>query len=220
MWYSLFKAALRKQNLRADFRVYAGEEQTQPVESDLAPRLKSILSSAIIKGLDVVGIVSKYGIEAGNMARSLSEKNNIDVKVIPGQDYKSSDNFTAVFFNIQQNVPQGLDIISAVKQCKSQKGQVMLYNLTKTQNNFIEKSLSSELLPDLVEIYNSHSKAYKDLTVTNHKVMSSAARSSSELEASPIYTEIQRKTLEEIGMLAQQEGIEYTPGYLTGGVNG
>ena len=31
---------------------------------------------------------------------------------------------------------------------------------------------------------------------------------------------LEQKTLEEIGMLAQQEGIEYTPGYLTGGVNG
>lgn len=220
MWYSLFKAALRKHNLRADFRVYAGEEQTQPVESDLAPRLKSILSSAIIKGLDVIGIVSKFGIEIGNIARDLSEKNNIDVKVIPGQDYKSSDNYTAIFFNLQTNVPTGLDIISAIKQCKQQKGQVMLYNLTKTQNTFIEKTLSNDLLPDLVEIYNSHSKAYKDLTVTNHKVMSSAARSSNELEASPIYTEIPRKTLEDIGMIMSNEGVEYTPGYLRGGENG
>lgn len=220
MWYSLFKTALRKHNLRTDFRVYAGEEEAPPVEADLAPRLKSILSSAIIKGLDVVGIVSKYGVETGNMAKALSEKNHIDVKVIPGQDYKSSDNFTAVFFNIQTNIQPGLDIITAIKQCKQQKGHVMLYNLTKTQNNFIEKSLSGELLPDLVEIYNSHSKAYKDLTVTNHKVMSSAARSSNELELSPIYTEIQRKTLEEIGMLAPDEGTEYTPGYLTRGENG
>lgn len=223
MWYT--KTALRKNNLRVDFRVYAGDELEAPNEADLQAKLKSILSSAIVKGLDIVGIVSRFGVEVGNLAKKISENNQIDIKVIPGQDYISSDGFKAVFYGIKQNIKPGLQIQDAVAQCKKQGGKLMLYDLSRSAAKEISNWKGSEYAPDFVEIYNARSKAYKDLNIDYPRVISSAAKSSNELEEIPVFTELPRKKLQDFGFIKDDEGSDYIPGYLSkpsqqGAING
>jgi len=226
VWYTQFtKTALRKHNLRVDFRVYAGDELEAPNELDLQAKLKSLLSSAIVKGLDIVGIVSKFGIEVGNLAKQIAESNQIDIKVIPGQDYMSSDGFKAVFYGIKQNIKPGLPIQDAASQCKKQGGKFMLYDLSRSAAKAINGWKSSPHEPDFVEIYNARSKAYKDLNIDYPRVISSAAKTSNELEEVPVFTELSRKRLQDFGFIKEDEGSDYIPGYLSkpsqqGAING
>jgi len=133
VWYSGFlKTALRKHNLRVDLRVYIGDELEPSSTQDIEAKIKSILSSAIIKGLDVIGIVSRFGVEPGQIASRQAVDNRIDLKVIPGQDYISADKVKAVFYNLQKNIPPNLNIQDAIKQAKAQGGKVMLYDLSRS----------------------------------------------------------------------------------------
>lgn len=219
MWYSYLKTALRKHNLRVDLRVYAGDEE-QFSEADLSPKVKSMLSSAIVKGLDIIGLVSRFGIDTGNLAKQMAEESKIDIKVIPGQDYISSDGIKAVFYNLRQSIPLNLPIAEAITQSKKQNGKIMLYDLSKSQSKYSEKLAGTQYAPDLVEIYNSHTAAYKDMHTEYPTVICSAARSGSDLENTPVYTEMSRKRLEDLGFLAPEEGSEYVPGYLREETNG
>jgi hypothetical protein len=215
VWYSEFlKTALRKHNLRVDMRVYIGDELEPSTQQDIEAKIKSILSSAIIKGLDVIGLVSRFGVEPGMVAKQQAINNKIDLKVIPGQDYVSSEKIKAVFYNIQKNIPPGLGIQDAIKQAKAQGGKVMLYDLSRSTARAIASWQSTPYEPDFVEIYNAHSKAYKDLDIDYPRVLSTAARSGSELEDIPVYTEIPRNKLSSYGLLEEEEGENYTPGYL------
>ncbi len=215
MWYSNFiKTSLRKHNLRIDFRVYLGDEAEYPTQSEIESKIKSILSSAIIKGLDAVGIVSRFGIAPGNIAKQQAEQTGIDLKVIPGQDYTSADGYKAVFFNVTEDVPQGLNIQDAIIRAKKNNGKVMLYDLKKSEARAVAGWNSTAYEPDIVEIYNSKSKAYKDQDIDYPRVVSSAARSGSELEHTPIYTELSRKRLEDYGFILKDEGVDFVPKYL------
>lgn len=215
MWYSAYlKTALRKHNLRVDLRVYLGDEEQPSTQSEIESKIKSILSSAIIKGLDIIGVVSRFGIEPGLIAKKQAEDNKIDLKVIPGQDYLSSDKLHAVFYGIQQNIPANLTIQEAIVQAKKQGGKVLLYDLHKAHARAIANWQSTKYEPDLIEIYNSRSMAYKDMDIDYPRVISSAARSGSELENTPIYTEMSRKRLEDFGLISPEEGENYIPGYL------
>lgn len=219
MWYSYIKTALRKNNLRVDLRVYPGDEEYQLTDKELPIKVKSILSSAIIKGLDIIGIVSIYGVRAGQVADQVAKNEHIDIKVIPGQDYKSAENFHAVFFNLQKDIQPGLPIHNAIHECKKQNGKVMLYDLSKSQAKSISDWQSTVYAPNLVEIYNAHARVYKDLDIDYPRVISSAARSANELEQIPAFSELPRKKLLEMGFISEAEGTEYVPGYL-GGRNG
>ena len=215
MWYSKFlKTSLRKHNLRVDLRVYAGDETEAHNEQDIQAKIKSILTSSIIKGLDMIGLVSVFGIGVGQIGQRLAVENQIDMKVIPGQDYTSADGVHVVFLNIQQDIKPGLNIQQAIVECHKQNGKAMLYDLSRSQARAIAGWQSTDYAPDMVEIYNAHSKAYKDLDIDYPRFVSTAARSGSELEDLPVFTECPRKHMQDYGFLAQDEGSEYVPGYL------
>lgn len=197
-----------------DLRVYLGDEEQMPTQSEIESKIKSILSSAIIKGLDMIGIVSRFGIEPGMIAKRQAESNRIDLKVVPGQDYTSAEGFHAVFYNIKQNIPQGLDIQQAILKAKEMGGKVLLYDVHKAHARAAASWQSTKYEPDFIEIYNARSKAYKDLDIDYPRVISSAARSASELEKIPVYTEMSRKRLVDFGLLQEEEGENYIPGYL------
>ncbi len=215
MWYLKFKKiSLRKHNLRVDLRVYPGDELEMPEEQELASKLKSLLSSSIIKGLDIIGITSRFGVQIGLFAKQLAEQNRIDIKVIPGQDYTTADKYKAVFYNIQQDIALGKMYMDAAKEVKAQGGKILLYDLSKSHARALNQIKETQLAPDFVEIYNAHSSVFKDLNIDFFEVISSAARSGSDLESIPVYTEIPRKKLVDIGLLQEEEGESYVPGYL------
>lgn len=214
MWYPKTVTSLRKHNLRADFRVYIGEELQPPNSTEIQSKIKSIVSAAIIKGLDIIGVVSRFGIEVGRLAEAQVKQNNVDLKVMPGQDYVSADKYKAVFYNIQQNIPTGKTIEQAITEAKRQGAKVLLYDLSKKQSKIISDWKGTVLEPDFVEIYNAHSQAYHDADIDYPRVISSAARSASELEKTRVYTEISRKNLVRFDLIHEDEGVNYVPGYL------
>ena len=215
MWYStLIKTSLRKHNLRVDLRVYPGDELEPSSEQELSSKLKSLLSSSIIKGLDIIGIVSRFGVQIGGLAKQIAEQNRIDIKVIPGQDYLTIDKYKAVFYNLNQNIAPGKTYAEAIKEVRNQNGKVLLYDLSKGHAKALKPAKGTYAEPDFVEIYNAHSSVFKDLNVDFFEVISSAARSGSDLERIPVYTEIPRNKLIELGVINEQEGESYTPGYL------
>ncbi len=185
-----------------------------PEEQELASKLKSLLSSSIIKGLDIIGITSRFGVQIGLFAKQLAEQNRIDIKVIPGQDYTTADKYKAVFYNIQQDIALGKMYMDAAKEVKAQGGKILLYDLSKSHARALNQIKETQLAPDFVEIYNAHSSVFKDLNIDFFEVISSAARSGSDLESIPVYTEIPRKKLVDIGLLQEEEGESYVPGYL------
>lgn len=221
MWYSQYiKTALRKHNLRVDLRIYPGDEEQPLTEQEAATKLKSILSSAIVKGLDVVGLVSRFGVEAGNYAKQIAEQTGIDLKVIPGQDYLTLDKYKVVLFLLQTSMQPGLSLQQVVHATRQQGGKIMLYDVSKSHAKIINSLKETEYAPDFVEIYNGVTKAYKDLDLDYPRVICSAARSGSELEKIPIFSEISRKQFEEMGFLQKGEGSDYLPGYLKEETNG
>jgi hypothetical protein len=221
VWYSSFtKSALRKHNLRVDLRVYVSTEEEFPTKEELSPRVKSLLSSAIIKGLDIICVVSKFGIQIGNFAKQTAQASNIDVKILSGQDYLSLDNVKAVFINGTKNVPPGLPIKKAITIAKKHGAKILFYDLSKNLARTLDSWQSTPYEPDIVEIYNAQTKAYKDLDIDFPRVISSAAKSGTELETTPLYTEMSRRRLEDFGFLAKDEGVEYTPDYLKGTQSG
>ena len=115
MWYTKFlKTALRKHNHRVDFRVYLGSEEKQQSLSEYESQIKSLLSTSIIKGLDIIGLVSRFGIELGQLAQKQAQSLGVDLKIIPGQDYVSSEGVKVVFFNLKKNITPGLSIQEVV----------------------------------------------------------------------------------------------------------
>lgn len=216
MWYTgLIKLALRKNNLRVDFRVYPGDDLEVQDPLNLKVKIKQILSSAIIRSLDLIAIVSKQGIEPGNYAKEIAITSNLDIKVIAGQDYITPDGFNAVFYEIKQNIKPGLPIANAIAECRKQGGKFMVYGLSKKSARTIEKWKSSPYAPDFVEIWNDKSRLFRDMDIEYPEVMSSAATTSRQLEDSRVYTEMTRKDLQALGFLGEDEGVEYTPGYLS-----
>lgn len=217
MWYSFFKKqALRKNNLRVDLRVYGSTEEAPLDDMNMQQRAKSLISSAIIKGLDVIGIVSKFGIKFGQIANSIATSNKVDLKVIPGLDYKTTDNYHLILFNLQKNIQPGKDYLSVVKEVKQNKGIIMAYNLTKSQSKKLNDYNNTEFKPDCVEIYNAYTKVFKDLKTDYPTFMNSCARSGSELEKTSLWTEVERNKMAEIGFLQPEEGTDYIPEYLRG----
>jgi len=122
--------------------------------------------------------------------------------------------FILYFFNIKQNIPPGLPIKEAIIQAKKQNGKVLLYDLSRRAVRAIADWKSTSYEPDFVEIYNAKSKGYHDVDVDYPRVISSAAKSGAELEKIPVYTEMSRKQLVDFGFLQENEGEEFTPGYL------
>jgi len=217
VWYTNFKKeALRKHNLRIDFRVYPGSEEALLPDDQIIPVIKSLLSSAIIKGLDVICIVSRFGIHYGQLADRIAKEAGMDIKVIPGEDYYSSDKFQAVFFNLKQDIQKNLPIEMAIQQVKQQEGKIMVYNCTRSQAKLINKWKGTPLEPDFVEVYNIKYKSFRDLDIdaSYPLVISSSSRTGSELENAPVYTELPRKQLIDMGVIQETEGVDFKPKYL------
>ena len=89
-----------------------------------------------------------------------------------------------------------------------------MYDLHKRQAQIIANWQSTKYEPDLVEIFNAKSNVYHDMFIEYPKVISSAATSGSDLEHSGLYTEISRKKMQDLGLIAEGEGENFTPSYL------
>jgi predicted metal-dependent phosphoesterase TrpH len=214
-WYRKI-IALRKHVMRVDLHIHAGDLADFKDEQLRNQSIKSILSAAVISGLDVIGIVSHDGPQIGMIAKQISLQEKYDLFVIAGHEYATTDKVRILGLNIKEPIPQGLSYEQAAKWVHQRKGYVMVTDLTRRQSQYINKLKGTDAAPDGIELYNTAVGWYMDLDIDEdyQQFMNSAAKSANNLENTNVYTLINRKELEKMGLLPPGEGTEYVPKYL------
>ena len=215
-WYQISKqcVALRKHVLRVDLCLFIDKETAFSNENFLNSTIKSLLTAAIIKGLDVVGVLSEASPNIGLKALQMAESQKMDLKVIPGQTYKCVGKELLYIYKVQQPVPENLTIDKACEYAHKNGGFVVAANVSKRQVANLEKLQGSTYAPDAVEIFNDKTGGFRDFNIDFLKFISSGSTSANELEISNSFTLMDRHKLAEIGLLAEDEKVDYTPKYL------
>lgn len=208
-WYRM---ALRKHLLRFDPRIMI---DVTFEDSNLEATLLSFISSSIIKGLDIAGFVSD-DIRVSLRAVELAATQNVDLYIIPGQNYKTIDKFDIVVFNLKQSIQPGYTVDQVLSLADKNEGCfTLVYNLTKGRAKQL-MNLPSGKTSDFVEIFSGKSYGYSYIETNTYEVISSGAETPGELESNNIYSHIPRKDLEDRGIIPKDFGLNYTPSYLEG----
>lgn len=217
-WYRSAKNvfALRKNVLRVDLHVHVGDLADFTDEQLRKTTIKSVLSAAIIKGLDVVGIVAHDGPQIGLEAIQVAKNEGIDLWVISGQEYVCTDKLRILAFNLSQPLPANLDYESAAKFVHKNNGLVMAIDITRRQAQMLNRVFGTPAAPDAIELYNAAVGWYMDLDINAEyeNFTNSAAKNAKMLEETNVYTLINRKDFEKLGFLPPGAGTEYVPKYL------
>lgn len=208
------REALRKHILRVDLHVHCGEEGDYNNDNDLTSAIKSVLNSAIIKGLDIVGVTAAGGPSIGLRAGKLVRENGLDLFVIPGEEYRTADGFNLLVFNVGERIPINQGMEQVCQWAHGKRGFVVAVLPSKRQVSKLNKLKGSPTCPDAVEIYNAASGGYMDTQVELPAFISSAVTTAKEMEERNAYSLVNRPTLEGMGLLPENYGVDYTPQYL------
>jgi hypothetical protein len=215
-WYKTSKlcTALRKHVLRVDLCVFIDEEKAFSDENYLNSTIKSILTAAIIKGLDIVGILSPKSPSIGFRAVQMAQSQQMDIVVVPGQTYICKEGTELYVYNLQQPLKPNLTFAEACRTAHSYNGFVVASNVTKRQALLLDKLQGSDSAPDAIEIFNSKIGGYRDLNIDFPKFVSSGATSATDLEATEVFTLLDRKVAEDMNLIKPEEGVNFVPKYL------
>jgi hypothetical protein len=215
-WYQISRqcVALRKHVLRVDLCLFIDKETAFSNENFLNSTIKSLLTAAIIKGLDIVGVLSEESPNIGLKALQMAEEQKMDIKVIPGQTYKCVGKELLYVYKLTQPVPPNLTIDKVCDFAHKNGGFVVAANVSKRQVVNLDKLQGSTYAPDAVEIFNDKTGGFRDFNIDFLKFISSGSTSANELEVSNSFTLMDRHKLAEIGLLAEDEKVDYTPKYL------
>ena len=215
-WYSQARTveSLRKHMMRVDMRLYAPIElDTQSVFA-AEPHLRSILTAGIANGLDVVGVVHPLGPQFGWRAQQIALKDNLDIWVIPGEEYLCNDKSRLLVYMLKKPMPPNLEMQQACQHVHKSGGWAMIAELTKGQAQDVNSVLNTPAAPDAVEIYNAAVGHYQDIDVQLPKFISSASRNANDVERTNVYTLIHRRDLESYGLIPEGYGEDFKPDYL------
>ena len=215
-WYNTSKQciALRQPVLRVDLCVFIDEEKAFADQNYLNSTIKSILTAAIIKGLDIIGILTPKNSTIGWKAVQMAKQQQMDIVVVPGQTYICQEGIEIYVYNLQQPLKPNLTFAEACRTAHSFNGFVVASNITKRQVQMLDKLQGSDSAPDAVEIFNSKIGGYRDLNIDFPKFVSSGATSATDLETTDVFTLLDRKTAEEMNLLRPEEGVDFVPKYL------
>ena len=215
-WYQTSKlcTALRKHVLRVDLCVFIDEEKAFSDENYLNSTIKSILTAAIIKGLDIVGILTPKNPSIGWKAVQMAKTQQMDIVVVPGQTYFCQEGTELYIYNMQQPLKPNLTFAEACRTAHSYSGFVVATNITKRQALLLDKLQGSDSAPDAVEIFNSKIGGYRDLNIDFPKFVSSGATSATDLENTEVFTLLDRKVAEDMNLIKPEEGVNFVPKYL------
>lgn len=194
--------------------VFIDDDQSFTSENVLKSTVKSILTAAIIKGLDVIGVLSAKNPNVGWIAYQMAIDQQMDIAVLPGQVYKCATGEILYVYKMKQQVKPGLDLPKACAYAHKLGGYVIATGLTKKKVAQLDKLQGSAYAPDAVEIYNQKNGGYRDLNIDFPKFITSASTSANELEQSNAFTLLDRKEAEQLGILAPNQGIDFEPKYL------
>jgi hypothetical protein len=215
-WYKVARncLSLRKNTLRVDMAIYVDPEETFADRNYLVSTVKSILTAAIINGLDIIGILSSNSPDVGLMAKNMATKQQMDIVVIPGQTYKCREGEELYIYKLTEPVPLNLTITEACKFAHDRNGFVIISNVGKRQNQSLTKLYGSANLPDAVEIFNFKTGGFRDLPIRLPEFISSGATSAQELEGIKTFTLLDRKEAVDFGLIEEETGVDYVPKYL------
>ena len=215
-WYKTAKecVAIRKNVLRVDLCIFIDKEEQFANVDYLDSTIKSILTSAIINGLDIVGILSADDPSVGLKAQKMSIEQKMDIAVVPGQTYICRDKESLFIYRLTKPMPKNLTIDRACEYAHKQGGFVMATNVTKAIGQKINRLQGSLYAPDAVEVFNAQVGGYRDIDIDFPRFVSSGATSANELEETNVFTLIERKNAVKMGFIHEEQGIDYEPKYL------
>lgn len=215
-WYKTAKecVAIRKNVLRVDLCIFIDKEEQFANEDYLNSTIKSILTSAIINGLDIVGILSSDDPAVGLRAEQMALQQKMDVVVVPGQTYVCRDNESLYIYKLKSPVPKNLTLDKACEFVHKQGGFVMVANVTKAIGQKINRLQGSLYAPDAAEVFNAKTGGYRDIDIDFPRFVSSGATSANELEETNVFTLVERKKAVEMGFIHDDQGVDYVPKYL------
>ncbi len=215
-WYKTAKecVAIRKNVLRVDLCIFIDKEEQFANVDYLDSTIKSILTSAIINGLDIVGILSADDPSVGLRAQQMSIEQKMDIAVVPGQTYICRDKESLFIYRLTKPMPKNLTIDRACEYAHKQGGFVMATNVTKAIGQKINRLQGSLYAPDAVEVFNAQVGGYRDIDIDFPRFVSSGATSANELEETNVFTLIERKNAAKMGFIHEEQGIDYEPKYL------
>ncbi len=215
-WYHIAKecTALRKNVLRIDLCVFIDNEEAFSNEDYLNSTIKSILTSAIINGLDIVGILSPETPSVGLRAKQMAQEQQMDIVVASGQTYICTGKEELYIYNLTKPVPRNLSIDKACGFVHDNNGFVLATNVNSKLAQTLNKLQGSKFAPDGVEIFNAKSGGYRDVDIDFSRFVNSGSTSANELDNSNVFTLIHRKEAQEMGLIQGDQGVEYTPKYL------
>ena len=215
-WYQTSKlcTALRKHILRVDLCVFIDEEKVFSDENYLNSTIKSILTAAIIKGLDIIGILTPQNPSIGWKAVQMAKTQQMDIVVVPGQTYVCQEGIELYIYNMQQPLKLNLTFAEACRTAHSYSGFVVATNITKRQALLLDKLQGSDSAPDAIEIFNGKTGGFRDLSVDYPSFISSGATSATDLENSNTFTLIDRKKAVDMKLIGEEQGVDFTPKYL------
>jgi hypothetical protein len=215
-WYHIAKecTALRKNVLRVDLCVFIDKEEAFSNEDYLNSTIKSILTSAIINGLDIIGVLSPETPSVGLRAKQMAQQQQMDIVVASGQTYICSGKEELYIYNLLKPVPRNLSIDRACGYVHDHNGFVLATNVHSKLAPTLNRLQGSKFAPDGVEIFNAKSGGYRDVDIDFPRFVNSGSTSANELDDSNVFTLMQRKTAQEMGLIQGDEGVDYTPKYL------
>jgi hypothetical protein len=215
-WYHIAKecTALRKNVLRIDLCIFIDEEKAFSNEDYLNSTIKSILTSAIINGLDIVGILSPRSPAVGLRAKQMAIEQQMDINVVPGQTYICTGKEELYIYNLAKPVPANLSIDKACGYVHDNNGFVLATNVNSKLGQVLSKLQGSKFAPDGVEIFNAKSGGNRDIDIDFPRFVNSGSTSAADLDDSNVFSLLPRKTAQEMGLIQGDQGIDYTPKYL------
>jgi hypothetical protein len=193
---------------------HVGEAADFNNENDMISAIRSMLSSAIYKGLDVIGIVSHEGPYIGQKAEQLIQQDGIDLFVLAGEEYLANDKVRMIIFHLKDKMPPNLSSEQAITYAHQNKGFVLVINTSKRQLQRLNKLRGTASAPDAVEAYDATSGSYRDIDTEYPTFASTAAKSSRDMDTLNVYTLVDRAELEGMGLLPEHYGESYEPRYL------
>lgn len=222
----MLKTSLRKNSLNADFHIHSLEDPNtgEDIISELQYKhLVDIIGSAILKGLDIIGIVSRHSYNPGLLCQQIIKEKGYDLLCIPGVEVQSSEKINTIVYNSKVIPSQGLSIEDICKTAHKNGGVVMAIQPSRRNVQRLNKMIKNNGdIPDFIEIFNDitqggYSKSFIDTDPDPdfQLLMNSASRNAKDLDISMMVSRIPRKILVEKGVLSDQEGINFVPKYLT-----
>jgi len=211
MWY---RKALRKNQLRIDLGIYCTNLNNLNDSNAISTAVRNILLTAIFQGLDIVGLVDVNGPNIGWLGVQIATQNNLDIWVLPGEQYTCLEGEHVNIYKIQEKIQEGLPVGEVIKLVHSKGGFVLATNITKRQAQRYNHIKDTPEAPDAVEIYNAAIGGFNDIELDYPKFVSSASQSADDLTHTNVYTLKRREEVEAMNLLPQNQGIDYVPNYL------